>query len=92
MSRPVSGSPQLDADGLVLGPWRAEDAAALLAIADDPASRAWSGSMRLLHTEDDARGWIRQRADDPDRVEWAVRDPAAGGIVARVHLHRFDRD
>jgi RimJ/RimL family protein N-acetyltransferase len=92
VSRPVSGSPQLHADGLVLGPWRAEDAAALLAIADDPASRAWSGSMRLLHTEDDARGWIRQRADDPDRVEWAVRDPAAGGIVARVHLHRFDRD
>lgn len=86
----VTAFTDLSADGLVLNAWRAGDAADVLAIAADPATRSWSGSMRPLHTEDDARAWLDRRTSDPDRVEWAVRDDVTGDLAGRVGLHRFD--
>jgi RimJ/RimL family protein N-acetyltransferase len=89
--RPAALAPEVRGDGLVLGPWREQDAPQVLEIAEDPATRAWSGSMRSMRTLDDARTWMRSRTSNEDRVDWAVRDAGTGELVGRVGLHRFDR-
>jgi RimJ/RimL family protein N-acetyltransferase len=91
-SPPSLRAPELRADGLVLGPWRDSDAAVVLAIADDPDTRAWSPSMRPLRTISDARAWMHRRMTNEGRVDWAVRDAASGVLVGRVGLHRFERE
>jgi RimJ/RimL family protein N-acetyltransferase len=83
--------PVLSAGDLTLGPWRDADAPAVLEMAADPATRAWSPSMRPLRTEADALAWLRQRST-PERCDWAVRDAATGRVVGRTGLHRFDDD
>jgi RimJ/RimL family protein N-acetyltransferase len=82
--------PEVRAEGLFLGPWFAADAARVLEIATDPATRAWSPSMRSLQTEADALAWMGERAMNSDRVSWAVRDSTSGLLIGRVGLHRFD--
>jgi RimJ/RimL family protein N-acetyltransferase len=88
---PTREAPELRADGLVLGPWLAGDAARVLEIAEDPDTRAWSPSMRPLRTQDDALTWMAGRTRNDDRMDWAVRDGASGLLVGRVGLHRFDK-
>jgi RimJ/RimL family protein N-acetyltransferase len=88
---PATSTPEVAADGLVLGPWLATDAARVLEIAADPDTRAWSPSMRPLRTEADARTWMASRTTNDDRMDWAVRDAASRLLVGRVGLHRFDR-
>ena len=83
-------TPEVRGEGLVLGPWRAADAARVLEIATDPATRAWSPSMRPLNTEADALTWMSERTANADRLDWAVRDSASGLLIGRVGLHRFD--
>lgn len=83
--------PDLPADGLLLTPWREDDAAAVLELADDDVTRAWSPSLRTVRTGADALAWISGRRGD-DRVDWAVRDPSSGLLVGRVGLYRFDPD
>jgi RimJ/RimL family protein N-acetyltransferase len=83
--------PEVRAEGLFLGPWFAADAARVLEIARDPATRAWSPSMRPLNTEADALTWMDDRTSNVDRVSWAVRDSASGLLIGRVGLHRFDQ-
>ena len=87
---PTRTAPEVRAEGLFLGPWLDADAARVLEIATDPATRAWSPSMRPLHTEADAVAWMRARTAVEGRVDWAVRDPATGLVIGRVGLHRFD--
>ncbi len=83
-------TPEVRGEGLVLGPWRAADAARVLEVATDPATRAWSPSMRPLNTEADALTWMSERTANADRLDWAVRDSASGLLIGRVGLHRFD--
>lgn len=90
MTRPAAA--ELHAGDLVLGPWRDEDAAAVLAIADDPDTQAWSRSMRSVHTAADAREWMRRGMTGPERVDWAVREASTGAVVGRVGLNRFDHE
>ncbi|MBA3233598.1 MAG: GNAT family N-acetyltransferase, partial [Propionibacteriales bacterium] len=80
--------PTVEGDGLVLTAWEDGDAAEVLAMARDPESRAWT-SMRQIADEQDALGYMRRRTEDSDRLEWAVRDPAARRLLGRVNLHRF---
>jgi RimJ/RimL family protein N-acetyltransferase len=84
-------APEVRGDGIVLAPWRREDAARVLEIADDPATRAWSGSLRPVRTEADALSWLSSRTSSDDRLDWAVRDLRSGELVGRVGLHRFDK-
>jgi ribosomal-protein-alanine N-acetyltransferase len=83
--------PTLQADGLLLGPWRDEDAPQVVALAHDPTTRQWSPSLRPVRTEADARAWIEGRRGTA-RVDWAVREPETGELIGRVGLHHFDED
>jgi RimJ/RimL family protein N-acetyltransferase len=84
-------SPDLEGAGVLLTAWRQEDLAAIVELADDPASRAWSASLRHVYDVDGARAWLAGRAG-PDRVDWAVREPGTGRLIGRTGLHRFDGD
>jgi RimJ/RimL family protein N-acetyltransferase len=81
-------SPELAGDGVHLTPWEEGDLPAIVELADDD-SRAFSRSLRGVRTLDDARAWLASRSA-PDRVDWAVRDPATRALVGRTALHRFD--
>lgn len=81
--------PVLDGTGVLLTPWEPEsDVGDVLAMARDPQTHAWT-SMRSLRTEQDALAWMDRRTSEPDRVEWAVREPGGRVLLARVNLHRF---
>lgn len=86
-ARPV---PELTGDGVLLTPWEPGDAAGVVALADDDASRTWSASLSTVRTLDDARTWMAERQSGPDRVDWAVRDPATRALVGRTGLHGFE--
>jgi RimJ/RimL family protein N-acetyltransferase len=81
-------SPVLSGDGVLLTPWEDGDLAGIVEIADDDESRAFSASLRSVRTVADARRWLAGRSG-PDRVDWAVRDPATRTLVGRTALHRF---
>ena len=81
-------APEVRGDGVVLTHWQERDLPAVLEIAADPATRQWSGSLRHVHTLDDARRWMADRTGQ-GRVDWAVRDPASGDLVGRTGLFRF---
>ncbi|MFD0392961.1 GNAT family N-acetyltransferase [Streptomyces nogalater] len=60
------------ADGLVLRPWRVEDAPAVHAAFQDPAMHQWH--MRACGSEEEAAGWI---------AEWQAAWAGRGGPVGR---------
>jgi RimJ/RimL family protein N-acetyltransferase len=80
----------VEGDGVLLTAWTSADVPAVLDLADDEASRAWSPSLRPVRTAADALAWLASRTESPDRYDWAVRDPATGDLIGRVGLHRFD--
>lgn len=74
-------------DGLVLRPWRTEDAPAVFHAFQDPAMHQWH--IRTADSEDEARGWIAewQQAWAQERnVQWAVADAADDRLLGRVAL------
>jgi RimJ/RimL family protein N-acetyltransferase len=77
-------------DGLVLRPWRAEDAPAVHAAFQDPVLRHWH--IRAADSEEEVRGWITawQRAWEGERnVQWAVADAADDRLLGRVALREM---
>ncbi|MDQ1625079.1 MAG: hypothetical protein QOJ49_577 [Actinomycetota bacterium] len=84
--RPV---PTIEAEGLLLTPLSDSDAAAVVALSDDPETRAWS-SLKTVRSPADAEAWIRERLARSDGMTWAVRDTDTGQLVARVGLVRID--
>ncbi|MER6163893.1 GNAT family N-acetyltransferase [Streptomyces violaceorubidus] len=99
LTRPVlavgtlSRTPQptlLTGDGLVLRPWRSEDAPAVHAAFQDPVLRRWH--VRAADSEEEVRGWITewQRAWEGERsVQWAVADAADDRLLGRVALREM---
>jgi RimJ/RimL family protein N-acetyltransferase len=81
-------APVLQADGLVLRPWRYEDADQVLVLAADAESRRWSPSLRTVDDLAAAEAWIANRLRR--RTDWAVEDAATGRLVARIGLHHHD--
>ena len=76
-ARAGSTSPELRADGVLSSrPGAGRRCPRPRDRDDDPATRAWSPSLRPLHTEADALAWMARRSREPDRLDWAVRDPA----------------
>ncbi|MGW6219657.1 GNAT family N-acetyltransferase [Streptomyces olivaceus] len=74
-------------DGLLLRPWRADDAPAVHAAFQDPAMHQWHA--RAADSEDEVRGWIAewQRAWEGERgVQWAVADASDARLLGRVAL------
>ncbi|MFE9289345.1 GNAT family N-acetyltransferase [Streptomyces olivaceus] len=74
-------------DGLLLRPWRADDAPAVHAAFQDPAMHQWHA--RAADSEDEVRGWIAewQRAWEGERgAQWAVADASDDRLLGRVAL------
>ncbi|MBT0993731.1 GNAT family N-acetyltransferase [Cellulomonas sp. DKR-3] len=78
--------PTLEADGLVLRPWRAADAPAVRAVYADPAIQRWH-ARRLDSDEEAAEVVERWRGAwaAGSGAGWAVVD-AAGALLGRVNL------
>lgn len=74
-------------DGLLLRPWREEDAPAVFDAFQDPLLHQWH--LRAADSVAEVRGWIAewQRAWAEERnAQWAVVDAAGGGLLGRVAL------
>jgi RimJ/RimL family protein N-acetyltransferase len=80
--------PTIERDGLLLRPWRAEDAAVLVRAYADPAIRRWH--VRSMD-EAEARAWVRERQAmwaAETGGDWAVED--GGTPAGRVALRKLD--
>ncbi|MFI7873924.1 GNAT family N-acetyltransferase [Streptomyces salinarius] len=76
-------------DGLMLRPWRAEDAPAVHAAFQDPVMHQWH--IRAADSEEEVRGWIaewQQAWDRESNVQWAVADAADDRLLGRVALRQ----
>ncbi|MFD8432567.1 GNAT family N-acetyltransferase [Streptomyces coelicoflavus] len=76
-------------DGLLLRPWRTEDAPAVHAAFQDPVMHQWH--IRTADSEEEVRGWITewQQAWKGERnVQWAVADAADDRLLGRVALRQ----
>jgi [ribosomal protein S5]-alanine N-acetyltransferase len=80
-------APELAGDGVLLSAWEPADLPAIVELADD-VGRRWSRSLADMRTVEDAARWLAERSG-PDRVDWAVRDPASRALVGRTSLHGF---
>ncbi|SFT91131.1 Protein N-acetyltransferase, RimJ/RimL family [Geodermatophilus amargosae] len=89
----MTGPVEVPAGPLLLRPWRAGDAPAVLVGLTDPVARVWSDPGGLS-TLDDARAWVARRADRSSgrHAGWAVVDAAGGGLVGSVNVHAIDRE
>ncbi|MDG4818567.1 GNAT family protein [Micromonospora sp. WMMD956] len=77
---------RLAAPGVLLRPWRAADAPAVLAALRDPAVATWNPQGDL--DEARAREWVRRRADwsAGDHASLAVADPGDTELLGSVSL------
>ncbi|WML79516.1 GNAT family N-acetyltransferase [Streptomyces sp. VNUA74] len=86
----LSGTPQptlATGDGLLLRPWRDEDAPAVHAAFQDPVMHQWH--IRAADSEDEVRGWIAEwrRGWAGERgAQWAVVEETGGLLAGRVAL------
>ncbi|WP_329215748.1 GNAT family N-acetyltransferase [Streptomyces sp. NBC_01485] len=90
----LSGTPQpvlRTGDGLLLRPWRAEDAPAVYAAFQDPAMHQWH--VRSADCEEEVAGWIeawRKGWAGERNAQWAVADTDTGELLGRVALRSID--
>ncbi len=84
--RPV----ELAAGGYRLRPWSEADAAAVLAVADDPEIGRWNPFQPAADDLAGARDWCAARGDwDGSHASWAVCDDR-GTLLGSVSLHQLD--
>lgn len=79
---------ELTAPGLLLRPWRAQDAPAVHAALREPEIARWNPQGNLI-TIADAVAWIRRRADwsDGGHVSLAIADAGGDTLLGAVALH-----
>ncbi|MGW8063408.1 GNAT family N-acetyltransferase [Streptomyces ziwulingensis] len=78
-------------DGLVLRPWRTEDAPAVHAAFQDPVMRQWH--IRTADSEEEVRGWITEWQQGWGRernAQWAVADADGDRLLGRVALREVE--
>ncbi|WP_240762739.1 MULTISPECIES: GNAT family N-acetyltransferase [unclassified Micromonospora] len=80
---------QITAPGLVLRPWRAADAPAVLAALVDPDIVRWNGQGVTDLAQ--AAAWITRRSDrsDGSHVSVAVTDATDGTLLGAVSVHQI---
>ena len=79
--------PVLEADGLVLRPWRDADVPRIVEACSDPRTQAWLGTMPDPYGESDARAWLEHQRENRavgTSVVWAAVDPADDLALASV--------
>ncbi|MET8076023.1 GNAT family N-acetyltransferase [Streptomyces sp. NPDC005303] len=80
-------------DGLLLRPWRLEDAPAVHAAFQDPAMHQWHA--RAADSVDEVGGWIeewRQAWAREETAQWAVVDSDTDLLLGRVALREIHLD
>jgi RimJ/RimL family protein N-acetyltransferase len=82
---------EIEADRLLLRPWRPADAPAVLAACTDPQTQQWT-TVPVPYTAEHARGFVEEHgprgwADDSD-YGFAVCDRASGEVLAAIALRR----
>jgi RimJ/RimL family protein N-acetyltransferase len=90
----VNGQPEINDQGLVLRPWRAEDAEAVHRACQDPAIQRWTRvpspylpeHARYFVTEHCAAAW-----EAGTGAHFAVTDPDTGDLLASCGLVTIDR-
>ncbi|MDT0389969.1 GNAT family N-acetyltransferase [Streptomyces sp. DSM 41921] len=86
--------PALPADGgLLLRPWREQDAPAVYAVFQDPVMHQWHA--RAAGSEEEVTGWIREWCaawEEEREAQWAVVDGASGVLLGRVALREIRLD
>ncbi|MFE7274798.1 GNAT family N-acetyltransferase [Streptomyces sp. NPDC057623] len=89
----LAGTPQPDlptGDGLLLRPWRAEDAPAVHEIFQDPVLHQWH--VRAAGSVAEVGGWIEEwrRAWTGERTaQWAVVEAGTDRLLGRVALREI---
>ncbi|MEU6091071.1 GNAT family N-acetyltransferase [Streptomyces sp. NPDC047085] len=77
-------------DGLVLRPWRPEDAPAVHAAFQDPVLNQWH--LRSSDSEEEVAGWIeewRKTWQGEDNAQWAVADADTDELLGRVAVRQI---
>ena len=79
---------KIDVPGLVLRPWRPDDAAEVLPALREPAIARWNPAPTVVDLAS-AQTWLARRADlsGGEHVSLAVTDPASGELLGSVSLH-----
>jgi RimJ/RimL family protein N-acetyltransferase len=83
----------LTVDGLVLRPWRPEDAPAVLRALRDPDVAAWNPADQQSPDLAAAEQWVADRADwsPPEHASFAVVVADSATVVGSVSLFKVDR-
>ncbi|MFF9810285.1 GNAT family N-acetyltransferase [Streptomyces coeruleorubidus] len=80
-------------DGLLLRPWRPEDAPAVYEVFQDPVMHQWHA--RTADSEEEVAGWIRdwhQGWEEGREAQWAVADADSDRLLGRVALREVRLD
>ncbi|MEV4478221.1 GNAT family N-acetyltransferase [Micromonospora coxensis] len=82
---------EITAPGLLLRPWRVEDAPAVLDALREPAIARWNPSRWVSDDLAGATDWVRYRADwsGGDHVSLAVASETDGSLLGSVSLHEI---
>jgi len=84
--------PVLEADGLLLRPWREADVPRIVEACSDDRTRQWLGRLPDPYTDADARAWLGRLAENSAAGQaacWAVVEPDHDD-VALAAINYFD--
>jgi RimJ/RimL family protein N-acetyltransferase len=79
--------PVLEAEGLVLRPWRESDVPRIVEACSDDRTRHWLGRLPEPYDEGQARAWLEHQSENRavgQGVAWAVVDPEDDVALASV--------
>ena len=82
-------SPVLEADGVRLRPWRADDATRIVEACNDERTAHWLGRLSRPYTRADAEAYLEDRREvlaSGSAVGWAVADPASDELTGSLAL------
>jgi len=86
----LSVKPVLTGEKTVLRPFTESDADRIWQLIQDPEVVRFTFEPSTELTPERLRSWYATRADQPDRLDLAVTDPATGELLGEVVLHEWD--
>ncbi|MGX9889154.1 GNAT family N-acetyltransferase [Streptomyces sp. NPDC002276] len=86
----LSVKPVLIGEKTVLRPFTESDADDIWRLIQDPEVVRFTFEPSTELTPERLRSWYATRADQPDRLDLAVTDPATGELLGEVVLHEWD--
>ncbi|MFD4555772.1 GNAT family N-acetyltransferase [Streptomyces sp. NPDC058469] len=86
----LSAKPVLTGEKTVLRPFTASDADHIWQLIQDPEVIRFTFEPSTELAPERLRSWYASRADQPDRLDLAVTDPATGELLGEVVLYEWD--